>query len=179
MSNDVLKDGFFGDKEISAGEKVALCALAHGGTYSEEVTKDGRNTVMFSVVYKRGVMPTPVGMTFGNPTSLTTMACDALWHHLALDKTVGPMDKTFNGEYSDEKVFSSIAAAVKTDCNLSDVGLMGKFATVKTNCNKYLETERRYNNAVTPERVNSVLTALENGYQVKKNEMRSNNARSI
>ena len=52
MSNDVLKDGFFADKEISASEKLALCALSLGGTYSEQVTQDGRNTVLFSMVYK-------------------------------------------------------------------------------------------------------------------------------
>ncbi|MBQ7917466.1 MAG: hypothetical protein IJ310_01465 [Clostridia bacterium] len=54
MSNDVLKDGFFADKEISASEKLALCALALGGTYSEQTTQDGRNTVLFSMVYKKG-----------------------------------------------------------------------------------------------------------------------------
>ncbi len=179
MSNDVLKDSFFGDKEISAGEKVSLCALALGGTYSERTTEDGRNTVLFSMVYKRGGMATPVGMTFGNPTSLTTMACDALWHHLSLDKTVGPMDKAFNGEYPDREVFSKIAEAVKLDCNLSEAGLNGKLSSVRLNCNKYLETERRFNSAVTPERVNSVLTALEEGYQGKKNEMKSNSSRAI
>ena len=69
MSNDVLKDGFFADKEISASEKLALCALSLGGTYSEQVTQDGRNTVLFSMVYKKCDKKVKIfrkiGLTFG------------------------------------------------------------------------------------------------------------------
>ena len=54
MSNDVLKYSFFGDKEISNAEKILICALALGGTYSEHTTQDGRNTVLMSMVYKKG-----------------------------------------------------------------------------------------------------------------------------
>ena len=174
MSNDVLKDGFFADKEISASEKLALCALSLGGTYSEQVTQDGRNTVLFSMVYKKGGDITPIAVTLGNPNSLSPMACEALWVRLGLDKTVGPMDKTFNGEYPDREVFSKVANAVKVDCNLSDAGLTGKFATVRTNANKFLELGRRYNNAITPEKLNGALASLEEGFQGKKNELRSN-----
>ena len=73
MSNDVLKDGFYADKEISASEKLALCALSLGGTYSEQVTQDGRNTVLFSMVYKKGGDITPIAVTLGNPNSLSPM----------------------------------------------------------------------------------------------------------
>ena len=116
---------------------------------------------------------TPVGITYGNPNSLSNMACEALWVRLGLDKAVGPMDKAFSGEYSDKEIFSKIAEAVKLDYNLSEVGLEGKLAQVRTNVTKFLETERRYNNAVTPEKVNGVLTSIDEGYHGKKNEMRS------
>jgi len=57
---------------------------------------------------------------------------------------------------------------------LSEAGLTGKFATVRTNANKFLELGRRYNNAITPEKLNGALASLEEGFQGKKNELRSN-----
>ena len=79
MSNDVLKDGFFADKEISASEKLALCALSLGGTYSEQVTQDGRNTVLFSMVYKKSgeitqISDAIIGSTMkGNMPTINTL----------------------------------------------------------------------------------------------------------
>ena len=174
MSNDVLKDGFFADKEISASEKLALCALSLGGTYSEQVTQDGRNTVLFSMVYKKSGDITPVAVTLGNPNSLSNMACEGLWVRLGLDKAVGPMDKTFAGEYSDVDAFSKMANSLKVDCNLSEAGLTGKFAEVRKNVNKYFELGKKYNNAFTPEKLNGALGALEEGFTGKKNELSSN-----
>lgn len=116
---------------------------------------------------------TPVAVTLGNPNSLSPMACEALWVRLGLDKIVGPMDKAFSGEYSDREIFSKIANAVKIDYNLSDAGLTGKYATVRTNVNKYLELGRKYNNAITPEKLNGTLMSLEEGFQGKKNELSS------
>lgn len=117
---------------------------------------------------------TPIAVTLGNPNSLSPMACEALWVRLGLDKVVGPMDKAFSGEYSDREIFEKIANAVKLEYNLSDAGLTGKFASVRTSANKFLELGRKYNNAITPEKLNGVLVALEEGYTGKKNELSSN-----
>lgn len=55
MSNEVLNEGFFSNKNIPVCEKVGLIALLLGGTYEKNaISFDGKDQTFFSMVYKRG-----------------------------------------------------------------------------------------------------------------------------
>ena len=175
MSNEILKDSFFGDPEISNGEKMMLCALMLGGTYAEPQTEDGKNVVACSTIYKKGGMPLTVNYTFGNENSLTKMACSAYCDFLGINKKFGAPDKIFTGEVAQGQLIDGLATMMQESNGFNAAGKSGRYTdAIRGRLQRYLETERKFNPAVTPEKVSSVLADANEAFLGKKNEMSSN-----
>lgn len=175
MSNEILKDSLLGDPEVSYGAKMVLSSLLLGGTYAEPQTEDGKNVVACSTIYKKGGMPLTVNYTFGNENSLTKMACSAYSDFLGINKKFGSVDKVFGGEVSQSQFIDGLATMMQENNSFNAAGKSGRYTNaIRGRIQRFLETERRFNPAVTQEKITSLLNEADVAFLGKKNEMSNN-----
>ena len=89
MSNDVMNESFFANKQIPMCEKLGLISLILGGTYEENaLSYNGQDKSFVSLVCDRRGMKTPVAFTYGHPETLSVLACKSLLHSMGVDNAL-------------------------------------------------------------------------------------------
>lgn len=105
MSNDVMNESFFANKQVPMCEKLGLISLILGGTYEKSALGyNGQDKSFVSMVCDRRGMRTPVVFTYGHPETLSAMACKSLAHSMGVDKALNLALKKNNNLDADRRV---------------------------------------------------------------------------
>ena len=108
MSNNVMSESFFSNKQVPMCEKTGFIALLLGGTLDKNaMTYDGRSKCFSSFVFDRRGMRTPVMFTYGRPESLSEMACKTQLHNMGVDRVMS-IDKIFDGSFEDSEIIEKM-----------------------------------------------------------------------
>ena len=108
MSNDVMNESFFANKQVPMCEKVGAIALLQGGTFEKNaLAYNGQDKSFVSLVCDRRGMQTPVIFTYGHPESLNPLACKTYLHNMGVERVIS-IDNIFDGSMSDKDVVEKL-----------------------------------------------------------------------
>lgn len=117
MSNEILEESFFSNKNIPTCEKVGLIALLLGGTYEKTALSfDKKGQSFFSLVCKRGGGATPVAFTFGHPESMSPIAAKAMLLGMGISDEMA--EKNVSGNVNDKEFVKDVAELYSTNPNI-------------------------------------------------------------
>ena len=97
MSNDVMNESFFSNKQIPMCEKIGFISLLLGGTFEKNaLSYNGQDKSFVSMVCDRRGMKTPVVFTYGHSETLSALACKSLLHSMGIDRALNRNSNTEN-----------------------------------------------------------------------------------
>lgn len=96
MSNDLLQEGFFNNKNIPDCEKLGIISLLGCGSLDQQMDSTGRESSFVSMCPKIGGGTQFIAFTYGRPESLNKMSVKTILHSIG-----------FNGTFIDE-MFSTM-----------------------------------------------------------------------
>lgn len=185
MSDNVLSNSFFGNKDIPACEKLGAIALLLKGTYNKITGPDGKTQHFLSDVIRTKVAKlndpanesdktkrTSVYFTPG-VKSLSSMACVALMRDLDLDKVfTSDLESVFSGAYSDAEIIEKLANECKLMYNVSGQGLDGiNNNFISKNVKDYFKTLRIVDPNFSNEMENNLLGQINDAYGMDKKKL--------
>lgn len=117
MSNEILDEGFFSNKNIPISGKVGLIALLLGGTYEKNAMSfNGKEQFFISKIYHRSGGVTPVAFTYGHPYSMSLMSAKAIMSGLGISNEM--LGKVVNGDINDKEFVEYLAELYRTNPNI-------------------------------------------------------------
>lgn len=177
MSNDVMNESFFANKQVPMCEKTGLISLMLGGTNEKNALGyNGQDRSFVSLVCDRRGMKTPVAFTYGHPESLSEMACKTLLHNMGIDRVVA-VDKLFDGSMTDEDVVKKLEEHYHGNPNIDKTKFSENFDSLRLpNIKYYMEQLKNTDSylADNPKILEGVLKTAEEICGKKKQPMTNN-----
>ena len=174
MSNEVLNESFFSNKQVPMCEKLGYIALVLGGTNDKNaVPYNGNGKCFSSLVCDRRGMKTPVMFTYSHPESLSELGCKTLLHNMGIDRVVG-IDKLFDGSMTDAEVVQKLEEYYRGNPNIDKTKFPENFDKLRNPNIKYYSEQLKNTDsylADNPRILEGLITTTSEICGVKKNEM--------
>lgn len=151
MSNEVMTEGFFGNKNIPACEKLGAVAILGFGPCGENAfSYDGKAQSFVSLVPNRGGNGhTTVMFTYGRPDSLNEMAVKTYLYNIGLNHKLD-IDKVFDGSMSDKEVVSAVSEFFRETINIDKSKVTESYEKmIAPKLARYMEKLRNTDNYLT------------------------------
>lgn len=132
MSNELLKEGYFNNPNISECEKLGLLSLISCGSKETQTGALGKESTFVSLCPKRGGGTQFIAFTYGRPDSLNEMSVKTILHAIGYDIDLFKQD--------DKDVIGTIVKNSTLWANVSPLSSKNRYEEiVKQNLDSYFD----------------------------------------